>query len=65
MNLIDKFRLAAKGEPEKSFVQKGITNIDGTFTTDGWELFKMFLLEEHKDDFKTNVVDAIPNEETK
>lgn len=38
-NLIEKARLLAKGEPEKSLIKKGITNSDDTLTSDGQQLF--------------------------
>lgn len=65
MNLIDKVKVAMKGEPEKTFIQKGVTNIDGSLTSDGRALLEMYLLDKNKDDFKTTVVDLIPDEDTK
>jgi hypothetical protein len=63
--LIEKFKLARKGEPEKSFILKGILNMDETFTKDGEELFKYYLLSKFGQDFKKEVVDTIPAPEDK
>lgn len=47
-NLIEKARLLVKGEPEKSLIKKGITNIDDTLTVDGKQLFEDFLYRSNK-----------------
>jgi hypothetical protein len=61
--LIQKFKLAITPEPERTFIQKGITNQDGSLTQDGQQLFLAYLLEQNKEEFKTEVVDKIVTEE--
>lgn len=51
LNLIERARLLVKGEPEKSLVEKGVTNIDDTLTEDGKTLFNDFLYRSQKDAF--------------
>lgn len=65
MNLKEKFLLALKSEPEKSFRRLGITNGDDMLTTEGTELFLNFLFEKNKTEFKKEVVDSIIAEEEK
>lgn len=65
MNVIEKFALAMKGEPEKSFIKAGIMNTNETLTDDGTKVFMAYLLKKHKDDFKKEVVDPILAEESK
>lgn len=62
MNLIEKFAFAIKKEPEKSFIQKGITNMGGTLTPEGQQLFNAFLIGKFGDEFKKNVVDLIEDD---
>lgn len=64
MNLKEKFSLAFKGEPEKSFIEAGVMNSDESLTTDGKELFLSYLLKKNGDDFKTTVIDPILAEQT-
>lgn len=59
MGLIEKFRTATKSEPEKSFIKKGITDVGGVLTTEGKEMFLMYLLEKNKEDFNTEIVSKI------
>jgi hypothetical protein len=63
MTLKEKFLLALKSEPEKTFRKAGITNGDDMLTTEGTELFLNFLFEKNKTEFKKEVVDEIINEE--
>lgn len=59
MNLKEKFALAFKGEPEKSFIKAGVMNIDETLTSDGQAIFLAYLLKKNGDDFKATVIDPI------
>lgn len=59
MNLVEKFKLASKTEPEKTFIKAGIMSMDGTLTTEGRDLWTAFLVKKFGDDFKTEVVDPI------
>lgn len=59
MNIIKKFKLLTLGEPQKSFVEKGVTDLEGTLTNDGKELFSQYLLNKFGNDFKSEVVDKI------
>lgn len=65
MNLTEKFALAFKGEPEKSFIKAGVMNSDESLTTDGKELFLAYLLKKNGPAFKTEVIDPILAEEAK
>lgn len=57
--LVEKFRLLTASEPEKTFVEKGVMDSKFVLTKDGEELFKTFLFEKLKNEFKTEVVDKI------
>lgn len=57
--LKEKFTLAFKAEPEKSFRKAGITNGDDFLTADGQNIFLSWLLKKHGDDFKKEVVDGL------
>lgn len=57
-NLIEKFALAVKAEPAKSYRKAGITNGDDVLTDDGVKVFLTWLLAKNPD-FKTEVVDPI------
>jgi hypothetical protein len=63
MTLAQKLALAFKSEPEKSFIKAGITNMDGTFTTEGQTVFLAWLLKKNGEAFKTEVVDVLIKEE--
>ncbi len=65
MNLKEKFAIAFKGEPEKSFIKAGVMNTDESLTADGQALFLAFLLKKQGSEFKTEVVDPILEEEAK
>ncbi len=62
-NIPEAFSLAFKSEPEKSFRKAGITNGDDLLTEDGKTVFLGWLLNTHKNAFKTEVVDAILKEQ--
>jgi hypothetical protein len=59
MNIKEKFALAFKQEPEKSFRKAGITNGDDLLTEDGRQIFESWLLKKHGEDFKKEVVDDL------
>lgn len=65
MNLVEKFKLALKSEPEKTFIKAGVTTADGALTPDGKSLFEAYLLNKHGADFKKDVVDPIVAAEEK
>ena len=65
MSIINKFKLARKSEPEKSFIEKGLMTIDEKWTPDGKELFDLFLYDKNKAEFKKEVVDKLPKDEEK
>lgn len=65
MNIKEKFALAFKSEPEKSFRKAGITNGDDFLTAEGQEIFLGWLLQKHGTEFKTEVVDELLKEENK
>jgi hypothetical protein len=62
MSIIQKFALAFKKEPEKSFVKAGITNSDDFLTEDGLKIFLAWMLKKHGEEFKTDVVDGLLEE---
>lgn len=64
-NLIEKFKIALMGEPEKSFITKGITDISGNLTPDGEELYRMWQFEKDKKAFNDEVVSKIEVDEKK
>lgn len=51
MTLIEKARLLVKGEPDKSLVNKGITKMDDTLTSNGVDLLLDYLYRTNKDAF--------------
>lgn len=59
MNLIEKAKLAFKGEPEKTFIKAGVMDSNENLTADGQALFLTYLLKKNGDDFKTTVIDPI------
>jgi hypothetical protein len=65
MNIKEKFVLAFKKEPEKSFRKAEITNGDGFLTCDGQQVFLGYLLKKFGDDFKKDVVDDLLKEDKK
>lgn len=62
-SLVQKFRLMSKTEPEKSFIKKGVMDIDGNLTEEGTALFLAFLVEKNKVEFNKDVVSQIEVEE--
>lgn len=64
-NLIKKFNLLTKSEPEKTFIKAGVTDDNGTMTSEGLALFNAFMLSKHGNEFKKEVVDKILEEEEK
>lgn len=65
MDIKEKFTLAFKKEPEKSFRKAGITNGDDFLTEDGQLIFLGWLLKKHGDEFKTDVVDGLLEDQEK
>jgi len=59
MDIKEKFQLAFKSEPEKSFRKAGVTNGDDYLTDDGQKIFLSWLLKKNGADFKTEVVDDL------
>lgn len=59
-NLLSRFALLFKSEPEKTFIKAGIMEEDGsTLTKDGWRIFKRFLVSKFGEEFKTTIVDKM------
>ena len=63
--LQEKFKIAFKGEPEKSFIKAGVMNTDESLTSDGQALFLAWLLKTNGDAFKKDVIDPILAEDEK
>ncbi len=59
MNIKEKFALAFKSEPEKTFRKTGITNGDDLLTEEGSQIFLSWLLKKNGADFKKEVVDLL------
>lgn len=59
INLIQKAKLALKGEPEKTFIKAGVMDSDENLTAEGQTLFLTYLLKEKAADFKAAVIDPI------
>lgn len=57
--LTEKFALAFKKEPEKTFIKAGVMKADGTLTSEGNAIFIGYLLQKFGADFKKDVVDEI------
>lgn len=64
-NITEKFTLAFKKEPEKSFRLAGITNGDDFLTDDGMKIFLAWLLKSKGAEFKAEVVDDLLKEDKK
>lgn len=58
----EKFTLAFKKEPEKTFRKAGITNGDDFLTEEGQSIFLAYLLKKFGEDFKKEVVDDLVGE---
>lgn len=63
MSISEKFLLAFKAEPEKSFRKAGITNGDDFLTDEGQKIFLSWLLKKNGDGFKKEVVDGLLEED--
>lgn len=61
--LISTFKNIFMSEPEKSFRKAGILEEDGTFTKEGCDVFALWLLKKFGDEFKTDVVDKMIEEQ--
>ncbi len=59
MSIQEKFVLAFKSEPEKTFRKTGITNGDDLLTDEGQKVFLSWLLKKNQDEFKKEVADEI------
>lgn len=64
-SLTRKFRLLTMKEPQRTFIETGVTTDEGVLTTEGRSLFEAFMLEKHGDEFKKEVVDKIVAEDKK
>lgn len=65
MSLVQKFKAAIKSEPAKTFAKAGVIDECDNLTSQGKELFIHWLLEQHGDEFKKQVVDEIVKEQDK
>jgi hypothetical protein len=63
--LIQKFKVMTAKEPEKTFIKAGVMNEQFQMTQSGVELFNEFLVQKFKEEFKTEVVDKIVEEDAK
>ncbi len=63
MDIKEKFALAFKSEPEKTFRKAGITNGDDFLTSEGQNIFLSWLLKKHGEEFKKEVVDLLMEKE--
>lgn len=59
MNILEKFTIALKSEPEKTFRKTGITNGDDLLTEDGQKIFLSWLLKKNGETFKAEVADGL------
>src|SRR4051812_1565225 len=59
MSIINKAKLAFKGEPEKSFIKAGVIDSSENLTAEGQTVFLNWLLKKHGLDFKKEVIDPI------
>lgn len=59
MNLLERAKLAVKGEPEKSFIKAGVMDINESLTNEGRELWTLWLVRKFGADFKKEVVDGL------
>lgn len=65
MNIVEKFALLRKGEPEKSYFKAGITDKDDQLTPEGTKIYLSYLLGNDNGKFKTEVVDELLKYEEK
>lgn len=61
-NIIDKVKMLTIGEPTKTFIKAGISDLDGNLNADGKQLFWNFMLSKFGAEFKTEVVDKVAAE---
>ena len=59
MNILEKFTIALKSEPEKTFRKTGITNGDDLLTEDGQKIFLSWLLKKNGDVFNAEVANGL------
>ena len=55
-NLLNKFKLALKTEPDKSLIKHGITDSEGTLTSEGETLYKNWQFQRDKQAFADEVL---------
>lgn len=60
--ITEVFKSLTRKEPQKSFVQAGITDSNDMLTADGQAIFLAYLLQQEGDAFKTAVVDPLITE---
>lgn len=65
MNLIEKYKLTLKGEPEKTLIKTGIMSSEEILTSDGKDLFFEWLFQQNKKQFTDEVASKILKEEEK
>lgn len=58
-SLKEAIKLALKKEPEKSFIEVGIMDINEDLTPDGRDLVMKFFLDKNKEEFNKEVVQPI------
>jgi len=63
MNLIQKFKLNLKSEPEKTLIKTGIMNQDETLTCEGKDLFFEWLFQANKEKFTEEVASKLLEEQ--
>lgn len=61
-SIIEKIKIAAKSEPDKSAIKAGIRTTSDDFTSEGKEAFLEYLYQKNKTDFDTVVVQPILTE---
>lgn len=59
MDIKEKFLVALKSEPHKSFRKAGITNGDDLLTEEGQSIFLTYLLNKYGSEFKKDIVDGL------
>lgn len=59
MTIIDKIKLNLLGEPLKTLVKNDIRNSDGSLTSNGKELFNLFLEKKYTEEFNNKILEDI------
>jgi hypothetical protein len=59
LSLTERFKQKFLAEPSKSFVKAGITDINGSLTSEGLRLLDLWLLKKFGAEFKGEVVDEL------